>query len=117
MYIGKLSELTGASRKAIRLYESMGLIPAPMRKGHYRVYNDRDVMLVRTIRRAQEVGFKLAELKELIAIKIAENRFPIEKANSLIELKREMLRAEMENLRLVEQRLLALQEEINLHFD
>jgi len=115
MYIGKLSELTGASRKAIRLYESMGLIPAPMRKGRYRVYGERDVNVVRMIRRAQEVGFKLAELKRIIEIKIAEGRCPIELANRMIELKREMLKKEMEQLRLMEQRLLALKEEVRLH--
>lgn len=116
MYIGKLSELTGASRKAIRLYESLGLIPAPMRRGQYRVYGDQDVVLVRMIRRAQEVGFKLAELKELVAQKASEKRFPIEKANSLIEMKQKGLKKEMENLRLMEKRLLELQDEINLNY-
>lgn len=116
MYIGKLSELTGASRKAIRLYESLGLIPAPMRRGQYRVYGDQDVVLVRMIRRAQEVGFKLAELKELVALKASENRFPIEKANSSIAMKRERLKKEMESLRLMEKRLLELQNEINLNY-
>ncbi len=115
MYIGKLSELTGASRKAIRLYESMGLIPAPRRKGRYRVYGERDVVVVRTIRRAQEAGFRLAELKEFLEVKVAEERCPVELANSLIESKREMVRKEMEQLRLMEQRLLELQEEVTLH--
>jgi len=115
MYIWKLSELTGASRKAIRLYESMGLIPAPMRKGQYRVYDERDVNVVRMIRRAQEVGFKLAELKRIVEIKVAENRCPIELANRMIALKQQMLKKEMEHLRLMEQRLLELQEEVNLH--
>lgn len=30
----------GASRKAIRLYESLGLIPEPQRKGRYRIYSE-----------------------------------------------------------------------------
>src|SRR5690554_5382293 len=41
MYIGKLAEMTGATRKAIRLYESLGLIPVPSRNGNYRVYSDK----------------------------------------------------------------------------
>ena len=57
MYIGKLAELTGATQKAIRLYESMGLIPVPNRQGKYRVYADNDVVLINLIRRAQAVGF------------------------------------------------------------
>ena len=44
MYIGRLSELTGATPKAIRLYESLGLIPVPRRQGAYRVYTDKDVL-------------------------------------------------------------------------
>lgn len=43
LYIGKVAEMTGASRKAIRLYESLGLISAPRRKGQYRIYSERDV--------------------------------------------------------------------------
>ncbi len=116
MYIGELSALTGASRKAIRLYEEMGLIPEPERKGHYRVYGDGDVVLVRMIKRAQGVGFKLSELKDLVELKVAAKRFPIEKANSLIALKRKRLQQEMESLRQTEGRLLALQEEINRQY-
>jgi len=29
LYIGKLAELTGATRKAIRHYEAVGLLPQP----------------------------------------------------------------------------------------
>jgi len=35
MLIGRVSELTGATRKAIRHYESIGLITPPDRKGSY----------------------------------------------------------------------------------
>lgn len=59
MYIGKLAKLSGATPKAIRLYESIGLIPTPKRQGRYRVYSDKDVSLVHMIRRAQAVGFSL----------------------------------------------------------
>jgi DNA-binding transcriptional MerR regulator len=62
MYIGKLAELTGATRKAIRHYESIGLIPSPQRKGNYRIYTTLDVHLMKIIRQAQSVGFSLAEL-------------------------------------------------------
>lgn len=33
MYIGEVSKLTGASAKAIRLYESLGLLGTVVRKG------------------------------------------------------------------------------------
>ena len=66
MYIGEVSKLTGASPKAIRLYESMGLIPIPERKGKYRYYRNNDVGLIKIIKEGQQVELKLSELKQLI---------------------------------------------------
>lgn len=116
MYIGELAKQTGATRKAIRLYESIGLIPAPERKGKYRVYSDKDVVLIGMIRRAQTVGFSLAELKEIVAAKAKSNRFPIEMANELITRKREILRNDMNEIMSIDQRLIELQEELNRTF-
>ncbi len=116
MYIGKLAELTGATRKAIRLYESLGLIPTPNRKGKYRVYLDKDVALIKMIRRAQAVGFSLAELKEIVALKAKSHRFPLEMANGLIAKKREKLSNDMKEIMSLDQRLIALQEELNRTF-
>ncbi len=80
MYIGHVSKLTGATPKAIRLYERMGLIPTPHRKGRYRVYTDRDVQLITVIKRAQSFGFRLAEMKELVRGLSSCDDFPWERA-------------------------------------
>lgn len=95
MYIGKISELTGASRKAIRLYEEMGLIATPERRGTYRIYNQQHVVIISMIKRAQEVGFKLAEISSLIDIKMATNQFPVEFAIEWIDKKRNELAAKI----------------------
>ena len=116
MFIGKLAQLTGATPKAIRLYESIGLIQAPSRQGKYRVYSDKDVVLIHMIRRAQAVGFNLAELKELVALKAKSNRFPIEIANDLIATKREKLRNDLDRITSLDQRLVELHEELNRTF-
>lgn len=116
MYIGKVAELTGATRKAIRLYEAMGLIPAAERKGNYRVYSVRDVLLISMIRRAQSVGFNLTELKPLVAVKVKSHRFPLELALELIGTKRQSLHHEMNQLAALEQRLNALEEELKRNF-
>lgn len=116
MYIGKLSKLTGASHKAIRLYESIGLIPVPVRKGKYRIYSDNDVALIHMVRRAQAVGFNLAELKELVALKAQNNQFPIKIANELISAKREKLRSDMDKIRSLDRQLIELHEELNRTF-
>jgi len=112
MYIGKVAELTGATRKAIHLYESLGLISKPDRKGTYRVYTDTDVAVIKLIRRAQTVGFSLAELKEITAAKAERNGFPIDMANRLIDEKRQSLRQEMDEIISLDQRLVELKEEL-----
>jgi DNA-binding transcriptional MerR regulator len=114
MYIGKLADLTGATRKAIRHYESMGLIPSPQRKGNYRIYTEMDVHLVKMIRRAQSVGFNLAELNELATIKAKSGHFPIAIANRLITEKQKQLRQHIQEIEAIEQNLMALHEELNL---
>ena len=62
MYIGELAKRAGATPKAIRLYESLGLLGRVVRMGAYRVYNDKHVTQVRLIKQAQTMGFKLADV-------------------------------------------------------
>ncbi|WP_157268522.1 MerR family DNA-binding protein [Azohydromonas aeria] len=66
MYIGALSQATQASPKAIRLYESLGLLSGVRRQGQYRIYSESHVRQVTLIRRAQALGFTLAELKPVL---------------------------------------------------
>ena len=62
MYIGELAKRAGATPKAIRLYESLGLLGRVVRVGAYRVYNEKHVTQVRLIKQAQAMGFKLADV-------------------------------------------------------
>lgn len=65
MYISEMGICSGASPKAIRMYEAMGLLGPIRRQGAYRFYSDDDVRQVRLIRKAQSLGFKLAEIAPL----------------------------------------------------
>jgi DNA-binding transcriptional MerR regulator len=112
MHIGKISELTGATRKAIRHYEAIGLIPVPERLGKYRVYTDRDVVLIWMIKRAQAVGFTLSELTELLAYKAKHNKFSLDIARDLINKKRDELNKEMARITKQNEDLNELQQEI-----
>ncbi|KFZ38987.1 hypothetical protein HR45_00875 [Shewanella mangrovi] len=67
MYIGEMSRRSGASAKAIRLYESLGLLRNITRRGNYRVYEQADVEFVLLIKQAQTLGISLAELQRLVA--------------------------------------------------
>lgn len=59
----------------------------PRRMGKYRGYTGKDLALTGMIRRAQAVGFTLAEMKQLVAHKARYDGFPLEIANALIQLK------------------------------
>lgn len=116
MQIGKISELTGARRKAIRHYEASGLIPIPCRVGKYRIYTDLDVALISIIKRAQSVGFSLAELNQLTAHKAQQSSFPLDMANDLIDRKRLALQAETRRIANQDKNLQTLQEALNRIF-
>jgi MerR family mercuric resistance operon transcriptional regulator len=66
--IGKLAREAGVSVETIRYYQKRGLLDQPARPlmGGFRCYSDRDVGRVRFIKRAQQMGFTLAEIAELV---------------------------------------------------
>mgnify|MGYP003423517954 FL=1 len=116
LYIGKLAELTGASRKAIRHYEALGLLPPAARKGNYRIYSERDVFLVHMIKHAQSFGFSLAELHELVAATADRSRFPLKLANALIARKRLALRRQIADIRALDRGLAQVLRDLNRLF-
>lgn len=73
--IGEVAERGGVNLQTIRYYEREKLLPEPPRlPSGYRVYPDQTVRRVRFIKRAQEIGFTLAEIRELLAIRIDADR-------------------------------------------
>lgn len=63
--ITELSTGFNVTARAIRFYEDQGLI-APERSGQNRVYSRRDRNRLAWILRAKNVGFSLAEIREMI---------------------------------------------------
>lgn len=63
--ITELSTGFNVTPRAIRFYEDQGLI-APLRSGQNRVYSRRDRNRLAWILRAKNVGFSLAEIREMI---------------------------------------------------
>jgi len=67
MLIGELSKKSGYSRDTLRFYEKVGLLD-PNHRGpsNYREYNAEVFPLLKFIKRTQEMGFTLAEIKEML---------------------------------------------------
>lgn len=64
MYIGEASKRSGASARAIRLYERLGLLKIN-RLGSYRTYSDADIEFIKLIKEGQSLGLQLEEMVEL----------------------------------------------------
>ena len=111
MLIGQLAELTGASPKAIRNYEALGLIGPVQRVGSYRYYSEADAYRVGLIRRAQWVGFTLAELKAMLLAN-GEIAWPV--VLGLMAQKREQLAQAMAELQRQQAELHALHQELTV---
>lgn len=100
MTIGQLAKATGVNVETVRYYQRRGLVREPRKiPGSRRIYSDDTVQRIAFIHRAQQLGFTLAEVKELIrssdmadgkAAQIAERRY--EKLAEDVRRLREMCR-------------------------
>ncbi|MXO73476.1 MerR family transcriptional regulator [Alteraurantiacibacter buctensis] len=69
MRIGDLAQATGTKAETIRYYEREGILPVADRTdSNYRDYSDDHVVKLTFIRRARELGFSMAQVRELIAL-------------------------------------------------
>ena len=71
MTIGKAAREAGVGVETVRLYERTGLIDQPLKPafGGYRIYPEETVARLRFIRQAQETGFSLREIAELMCLR------------------------------------------------
>lgn len=75
MTIGALAQTAGVGVETIRYYQRRGLLPQPPRVyGTIRRYGASDAARLRFIRRAQELGFTLDEVGELLKLQDGADR-------------------------------------------
>jgi DNA-binding transcriptional MerR regulator len=68
--VGQLAARAGVRADTIRYYERAGLLPAPPRTGgDHRRYDAAAVDRLLFIRGAQRLGLRLAEIRELLAVR------------------------------------------------
>lgn len=72
--IGKLAKKTNVNIETVRYYERLGLLVEPERtESGYRLYAEEEVARLRFIKRAQELGFSLKEIQDLLTLRVDQN--------------------------------------------
>ncbi len=71
MTIGQVAAQARVNSETVRYYERRKLLPAPQRTpAGYRQYSPEVVVRIGFIKRAQELGFSLREIEELLALRV-----------------------------------------------
>jgi DNA-binding transcriptional MerR regulator len=98
LLIGQVAARAGVSRKALRLYEEAGILPAPRRTpAGYRVYDGEAIRVLEFVARARRLGFTLAEIKEIVAIRRA-GRLPCPHVRAVVRQKVAELDRQLDDL-------------------
>ncbi len=100
--ISKAAQRAGVGIETIRYYQRRGLIEEPAKPVEgYRLYPEQTIAQVRFIKRAQELGFSLKEVKTLVELgdeKCLETR-------DLAVLKLELVQTKIRDLQSIENNL------------
>lgn len=85
MLIGELARATGTKAETIRYYEREGILPAADRTdNNYRDYSDEHLAALTFVRRARELGFSMAQVRELLALSDHDDK-PCEDVDLLVQ--------------------------------
>ena len=104
MQIGKVSEQTGLSVDAIRFYEKQRLLERPPRtEGGFRLFQAGDIQRILFIRRAQQLGFSLPEIRELLVLQRDEDS--CSHVRDLLRAKLGLVRNKIQELGILERQL------------
>lgn len=69
--IGQVARCAGVGVETVRFYEREGLLEEPERRASgYRQYSQEAVTQIRFIKRAQQLGFSLKEIQELLTLRV-----------------------------------------------
>jgi len=69
--IGEIAKMAQVSIETVRYYERQGLLPhPPRRESGYRQFPQESVNRLKFIKRAQELGFSLKEIADLLSLRV-----------------------------------------------
>jgi MerR family mercuric resistance operon transcriptional regulator len=99
MRIGELARTVDVNVETIRYYQRIGLLELPKKPyGGMRSYNDEDLQRLRFIRRAQQLGFSLENIRELLELSNSD----CERVEKLAVEKLSLVKAKLRQLRRIE---------------
>jgi Hg(II)-responsive transcriptional regulator len=99
MRIGELARSVGVSVETIRYYQRIGLLGLPQKPyGGIRSYSSPDLQRLRFIRRAQQLGFSLEDIRELLELSSSD----CERVEKLAGEKLNQVKAKVRQLRRIE---------------
>jgi MerR family mercuric resistance operon transcriptional regulator len=105
LFIGEVARQTGLSIHTLRFYEAERLLPeSPRTESGYRVYSAEKIENLRFIKQAQELGFTLKEIRELLVLR-ARGTDACDHVKSLLKEKLECVRAKRRKLETMEKEL------------
>ena len=71
--IGEVAQRADVNKETVRYYEERNLITTPdRRRSGYRIFTQRHIDQIKFIKRAQQLGFTLSEIKELLELRVDE---------------------------------------------
>ncbi len=110
--IGKLADEAGVGVETVRFYERSGLVQQPQKLSGFREYPADTVERIRFIKRAQQLGFSLTEIRELIGLNGCHNGSRAE-VKQLTGKKLQEIRQKIEDLERLESTLRELFDRCN----
>jgi MerR family copper efflux transcriptional regulator len=109
--IGDVAKQAKVRIETLRYYEREGLVASPPRSlSNYRLYPEDTVRRVQFIKRAQELGFSLKEIKELLSLHVDPTISCAEVRNRALE-KITTIEEKLRALKAMQQALMQLVEE------
>jgi len=105
LLVAEIAERAGVSPATIRFYARTGLIhPGRTPENGYRHFSKDDLRRVRFIRRAQELGLTIADIKTIFR-DIDTGHPPCEQVRTLVEQRLTAIRASIAELQATERRI------------
>jgi DNA-binding transcriptional MerR regulator len=104
-FIGTIARQSDVPIKTIRYYEDVGLLPTPARTAsRYRLYPPETVDRLRFIKKAQNLGLRLRDIREVLDL-ADRGRCPCGHVQGVLKKRLKDLQQKITDLRLIEGRV------------